>query len=418
MFTGTTVAVIGAGSRGTIYGDWIRQHDDRARVVAVAEPDPARRERFARDHAIEPSLVFDSADQLLARERVADVVIICHQDRQHVAATVAAAAQDYHILLEKPMATTAQGCIEVVEAARRSAGQFAVCHVLRYTRFADRIIELVRGGAIGDPVSMQHLEPVGWWHFPHAYVRGPWRSGRTSSPVLLAKSCHDLDWIRFVMGRPLSRVSSFGSLTHFTPENKPAGAGERCLDCAVEDSCAFSARRIYHEVLAPDNILVRRITNGESTPQAIDQALETGDFGRCVYSGDNDVNDHQIVNLELEGGRTASMTMAAFTPSTWRRSRIFGTAGFIDTHDLTIDLFDFRSAQHRTVEVPLPGDPTAGGGHGGGDAALIDAFLRSVETGDPSHIRSGPDESLESHLAAFAAETARHNGTVERIVAG
>ena len=163
-------------------------------------------------------------------------------------------------------------------------------------------------------------------------------------------------------------------------------------------------------------ILVQRIVGGEVTDASIDAALATGDFGRCVYSGDNDVNDHQVVNLELEGGRTASMTMAAFTPSTWRRSRIFGTTGFIDTHDLVIDHFDFRTAQHRLHEVTLPGDPTAGGGHGGGDAALIDAFLRAVETGDSSHIRSGADESLESHLAAFAAEAARHRGTVEAVV--
>lgn len=415
MFAGTTIAVIGAGSRGTIYGNWIRDHAERAKVVAVAEPDEGRRHRFAADHDIAPGNVFADAEALLGRGRIADAVLICHQDRQHVEAAVSAAALDYHILLEKPIATTVQGCIDVVEAAKRGRGQFAVCHVLRYTRFADKVAELVHGGAIGDPISMQHLEPVGWWHYPHAYVRGPWRSEKNSSPVLLAKSCHDLDWIRYVMGRRLARVSSFGSLTHFTPANKPAGAGERCLDCAVEESCAFSARRIYHETLAPDNILVQRIVGGEVTGAGIDAALAAGDFGRCVYSGDNDVNDHQVVNLELEGGRTASMTMAAFTPSTWRRSRIFGTAGFIDTHDLVIDHFDFRTARHRLHEVTLPGDPTAGGGHGGGDAALIDAFLRAVETGDPSHIRSGADESLESHLAAFAAEAARHRGTVEAI---
>lgn len=413
--TPTTVAVIGAGSRGTIYGNWILNHPERATVVAVAEPDPERRARFAAMHGLSGSAATIDADELLSRGRIADAILICHQDRQHANAAIAAAGLDYHILLEKPIATSAQECVDVVGAAKRGAGQFAVCHVLRYTRFADMVMELVRGGAVGEPISMQHLEPVGYWHYAHAYVRGPWRSAASSSPILLAKSCHDLDWIRYVMGRSLTRVSSFGSLSHFTPENRPAGAGTNCLDCAIEADCAYSASRIYHDVLAPDNILVQRIVGGEVTAATIDKALAVGEFGQCVYNGDNDVNDHQVVNLELEGGRTASMTMAAFTPTTWRRSRIFGTRGFLDTHDLMIDHFDFRTGVQRRHEVTMHGDATAGGGHGGGDAALVDAFLRAIETGDPTHIRSGADESLESHLAAFASEAARERGTVESV---
>jgi predicted dehydrogenase len=234
--------------------------------------------------------------------------------------------------------------------------------------------------------------------------------------MLLAKSCHDLDWLAFVLGRAPERVSSFGSLTHFTPANRPAGAADRCVSCPVEAECPYSAPRLYRDLLErgahgwPLSVVVESFS-----VSALDAALRDGPYGRCVYACDNDVVDHQVVALEFGGGVTAVFTMTAFSEAGGRRTRLFGTRGELAGDGRTIRVHDFLSRSSRVVSPSVSGDHSAGGGHGGGDAGLMDAFVAAVASGNRELIRSGPRESLASHLAVFAAERARLNGTVETV---
>jgi predicted dehydrogenase len=246
-------------------------------------------------------------------------------------------------------------------------------------------------------------------------VRGNWRRGDLASFMLLAKSGHDIDWLRHVVGKPIERVSSFGSLRHFRPESRPAGAADRCLSCAVEPDCPYSAPRLYLGMVRdgrtswPVNVLTDDVTEAGVTA-----ALRDGPYGRCVYDCDNDVVDHQVVAMEFGDGVTATFTMTGFTPSADRRTQLFGTRGFLDGDGTTVRIHDFVTDEETVVEVPSDGH-TAAASHGGGDAGLMSAFTTAVATGDESHILSGPAESLESHLAVFAAERARLSGTVERV---
>lgn len=413
-----TLAVIGAGNRGRGYASWAREHPDRCRVVAVADPDPVRRERLAAAHGVEGAAVFADWRELLALGRVADAVLIATPDALHVEPAVAAAARGFHILLEKPMAPTAEGCVQIVEAVRESGVLLAVCHVLRYAPYTRAVKHAVASGRIGEVMSVQHLEPVGFWHHAHSYVRGKWRRAEESSPMLLAKSCHDFDWLQYVLDQPIRRVSSFGRLSHFTPENRPDGAGERCVDCRVEAVCPYSARRIYLGKYAeghrgwPLNVLVHDVTEEE-----LAQALRTGPYGRCVYDSDNDVVDHQVVCMEFEGGTTGTFTMTAFNTGGARRTQLFGTAGELHCDGQQIIIHDFLSGHREVIDPHSTGDATAAGGHSGGDEALMAAFIRAVETQDQRHILSGPEESLASHLAVFAAERARAEGVVIEVTA-
>jgi predicted dehydrogenase len=228
-----TLAVVGAGNRGNAHGDWALANPGRARVVAVAEPRDLRRGRFAARHGIPAGATFTGWPELADRGRMADAVLICTQDATHAEPAIAFAELGYHVLLEKPMATTQADCLRIVETVEQADVVFAVCHVLRYTPYTALVKQVVDAGRLGDVVSVQHLEPVGFLHHTHSYVRGAWRSQDTSTFMLLAKSCHDLDWLQYVVGRSIRRVASFGGLTHFRPENRPAGAADRCLDCAV-----------------------------------------------------------------------------------------------------------------------------------------------------------------------------------------
>jgi predicted dehydrogenase len=411
-----TLAVVGAGNRGTTHGDWALANPDRARVVAVGEPREPRRARFAARHRLPPEAVVADWRDLAGRGRVADAALVCTQDAMHVEPAIALAEAGYHVLLEKPMATTEAGCRRIVEAVERAGVILSVGHVLRYTPYTALVKRVVDSGRLGEVVSAQHLEPVGFLHQAHSYVRGPWRREEAASSMLLAKSCHDLDWLQYVVGRPIRRVSSFGGLAHFTPEHRPAGAADRCLDCGVEPDCPYSAVRFYTRCLTehgagwPLDAVIDDYTEADLLA-----ALRHGPYGRCVYGTDNDVVDHQVVAMEFDGGATGTFTMTGFNAGGHRRTRLFGTNGELDGDGETVRVFDFLTRQTEVLEASPPGDPTAGGGHGGGDWGLMDAFVQAVATGDRSPIRSGPRESLAAHLAVFAAEHARHEGVVATV---
>ena len=412
MKTPVTMVIVGAGGRGTGYAQYALQHPDQLKIVGVAEPDDYRRNRLAADHRLSPEAVFRSWEELAARPRLADSAIIATLDDLHAAPAIALAGRGYHLLVEKPLAPTEQECVRMVEAARRAGILFAVCHVLRYTPYTTALKGLLDRGALGDLISIQHLEPVGYWHQAHSYVRGKWARESTSTFMLMAKSCHDLDWLRFIMGRPCRRVSSFGQRTHFRAENQPAGATARCLDCPADPQCPYSARKIYLGRLRaghtewPVNVVVP-----EPTEERLLEALRTGPYGRCVYACDNDVVDHQVVSLEFEQGRTGVFTMTAFAQGGHRITRLFGTRGeaYCDGHE--VRHFDFLTdTWHAHALNDLDGSLL--GGHGGGDHFLMKAFVGAVATGDRSLILSGPEESLESHRMVFAAERARRENQV------
>jgi len=407
--------VVGAGGRGTGYATYASEHPDRARIVGVAEPREYYRLRLADVHNIPSENVYTDWKDVAGRERFADAVIVATQDAMHAAPAIAFADKGYHILLEKPMAPNEEDCRRIVETAMKNGVIFAVCHVLRYTRYTQALRRMIDSGAIGEVVNIQHLEPVGYWHQAHSFVRGNWRNERESSFMLLTKSCHDLDWMRYIMGARCTAVSSFGTLKHFRAEEKPKGAADRCLECGCEPVCPYSAKKIYlgrvergHtgwpvDVLTPD-----------VTVEGVTEALRQGPYGRCVYACDNDVVDNQVVNMLFEGGKTASFTMLAFTEQAHRKTRVFGTMGELYGDGSTIQHYDFLTDRTEVIDTEAL-DSSILGGHGGGDYGLMTSFVSAVAEDDPTKILSGPEETLESHVMVFAAERARREGRVVRL---
>ena len=407
-----TVAIIGAGSRGRCcFANYIKNSfGNLAKVIAVAEPNKIRRDRIVEEHNIPIENVFHNWQDLLAKPRLADAVIIATQDKLHTAPAIAACEKGYNILLEKPMATTAQECIDIVKAVEKNGVILAVCHVLRYAPYYMKIKDIITSGLIGDVCTIEHLEGVGWWHQAHSYVRGNWRNIKLASPMLMAKSCHDIDLINWWVDRKCLKVSSFGGLKHFRRENAPDKATERCLDCPLADNkCPYSAKKFYF------GLLERKISHwplevviDEFSEKALEEALRIGPYGRCVYNCDNDVVDHQVVNIEFEGTVTASFTMTAFTPH-GRRTRIMATHGYLEGDEQTLKVFDFNTEQWQQFNVnDLATDLS--GGHGGGDQRLLKEFLNAVRNNDSSQLSTNARQTLQSHLIVFAAEKSRLSG--------
>ncbi|MBA7479812.1 putative oxidoreductase YteT [subsurface metagenome] len=409
------IVIVGGGCRGAGFAAFASNNPHLVQVVGIAEPRDTQRERIVQEHCIDLQHVFRGWQDLARKDRFADAAIIATQDELHVEPVIALAVRGYNILLEKPMAPDEAGCRRIVETIEQRGVIFAVAHVLRYTPYTMRLKEMIDSGAVGEVVCIQHLEPVGYWHQAHSYVRGNWRKESESSSMLLSKSCHDLDWIKYIIGERCEAVSSFGTLKHFRKEEKPPNAGDRCVDCGYESNCPYSAKKIYldrvrkHQTDWPVNILTTDLTIAGVT-----RALEEGPYGRCVYECDNDVVDNQVVNMLFEHGKTASFTMTAFNAYADRKTHIFGTRGEIYGDGCKIRHLDFLS--NKAVEERIEAtDFTIIGGHAGGDDALMDAFVAAVANNDPSFILSGAKESLESHLMVFAAEKARRGDTVVRI---
>ena len=406
------IIVVGAGDRGSGYASYIEKNPHLAKVVAVAEPREEWRDALAKKHKIKSENIVNDWRELAARPRFADAVIIATQDSLHTEPAVAFASKGYHILLEKPMATTQADCKKIADEAIKNNIIFAVCHVLRYTPYTKKIKEIISKGIIGDVVSIQRLEPVGYWHQAHSFVRGNWRREDLSTPMLMAKCCHDIDWIHYIMNSKCVSVQSFGTLNHFRKEKKPRGAADRCMDCAIESQCPYSAKKIYIKPFEnghsgwPISILTHKVTK-----ENIIKALREGPYGRCVYNCDNDVVDNQVVNMLFEDGQTATLTMTAFTAGRHRETKIFGTKGELVGDGVTIRHFDFLTDEWEEINTAAS-DHSIIGGHGGGDFVLIQTFINAVIKNDKSIILSGPEETLESHLIVFAAEKSRKNNIV------
>ena len=402
------MALLGAGNRGAFaYGGYARRNPHMARFVAVAEPDEARRERFAREHNIPPERCFANWEEMLARPQLAVALVNATMDRTHLRSTLAALEAGYHVLLEKPMATTAEDCVRLVRAAERTGRILQICHVLRYTLFWRTIYDIIQSGRLGKVLTVMHNENVAYWHMAHSFVRGNWGNSARSAPMILAKCCHDMDILYWNLGSPVLKLSSFGDLSHFRPECAPPGAPERCTDgCPAQDSCPFYAPRLY---------LNEAITGWPVNTISLDlsfegrlRALREGPYGRCVYRCDNDVVDHQVINMVLEDGATIAFTMHGHSHDNVRTMRYDGTRATLRASEAAheIAVYDHLTGNE---EIIRPG--RAAGGHGGGDTGVMNAFVEALRHPERPTLTSAR-ASLESHLMAFAAERARLEGCI------
>ncbi len=401
--------IIGAGDRGNTYARYSKLHPSEMKVASIAEPDAKRRLAFMKEFNIPEGFCFEDYREALSINKFADAVIIATPDNFHYEPALLAIERGYDVLIEKPISKPPVEYMKLSELNKKLKRIVGVCHVLRYAPFYVRLKEIIDSGTIGDVITIEHIEGVGWWHYAHSYVRGNWSDTGKSSPMILAKSCHDMDLLLWLTGKDCKRVSSFGSLIHFKKENAPEGSTMRCTDgCKVEPECPYSALKLYMN-MEKTGWPVNTLSEDLSYEGRL-KALSEGPYGRCVYQCDNNAVDHQVVSLEFEDGRTASFTMSGFTQP-GRKIRIMGTMGELSGDGKTITYVNFRNGDTNIFDTVSVGniDDT---GHGGGDYAMLSAFINAVRNLDASVISSTLDESIQSHLMALAAERSRVEGRV------
>lgn len=413
--------LIGAGLRGVSYTNKMFNLNDKFKVIGVAEPIESRRNFIKEKHGISDDMCFNGFEEILAKPKMADLAIICTMDDMHYEPAMKAIELGYDILIEKPVAPTAKECVDILLAAEKKGVKVLVCHVLRYTPFFKKIKQTIMDGKIGDVMSVIHVEGVGNVHQSHSYVRGNWHSEKETTPMLLAKCCHDLDILQWLLDEPCEKVQSFGKLTYFTPQYAPEGAPKRCIDggCPIEDTCPYNCRKLYYE--SEDNTWFRpACTRGIAkeeipTNDEVMTALKTTDFGLCVYHANNDVVDHQTVNMQFKSGANVTLSMNAFNEG-GRYIRIFGTKGELFAYMNTekIDVYTFEDAKHTEIPVRLKEESILGG-HGGGDTGLINELYDYLNGDYKGFCAADINISVKNHLIGFAAEKSRREDTVESI---
>lgn len=405
------LAVIGAGTRGHIYARLAAERG--AEIVAVAEPDARKQQRLltslgpAGSNGMRQAPSWDTLE-LDAGE--VDGVIITTMDDMHVEPALRFGRLGAPMLLEKPIARSWADCCRIRSGLGDDAPPILVAHVLRYAPYTALLRSMIEAGDIGDIISVMHMEPVGFWHFAHSFVRGNWHSTATSADFMVAKACHDVDWIMHLIDSDCVAVSSFASLTHFRPESRPADAADRCVDCTVD--CVYDARRIYLDAArAGDYSWPVEAVVVEHTVEAVTDALENSRYGRCVYLGDNDLPDTQVASLLFAGGQTATITVSAFTELGSRRTTVCGTRGEAAVTADGVELYSFADRSRRFWAVDGPGGSGLAASHGGGDSALVQRFLDEVR--QPTEAgRAAFAEALRTHRVTYAIEEARRRGIV------
>lgn len=406
-----TLAVIGAGDRGmNAYAPYLLQHPELGKFVAVAEPNDIKRKQFKEKYNVTEENVFKNWEELLKGDKLADAILIATNDDCHYEPTKIALEKGYHVLLEKPMSNKIEEVVKLGELAKRYKDQvFMICHVLRYTPFFSELKKIVESKELGELVSIQHNENIGYWHFAHSFTRGNWRNSNETSPLILAKSCHDMDILLWLAGDSCKKISAFGHLSNFNNKNFKKGMGDRCIDCKVEESCPYSALKQYLS-----SKVFTHIVHPIPTKENLIQALKEGPYGRCVYKCDNNVVDHMVTILEFNNNVTATFNLSAFTEEMNRTIKLMFTHGEVHgnhmKNEIKVTKFQKYQGDKKTTIEPTK----IVGGHGGGDSGIIKDFIGLIkgETGDA---KTSAIKSVESHVMAFAAERSRLNEEVIHI---
>lgn len=397
------LGVIGCGFRGSAYSDYAISNPDELEVVCACDILEERLIQFSDKYHVKKDMRFIDAFDMIDSVDNVDIMVVANLDADHFEVAKAVLQKGINCLLEKPMSPDAWECLELVKLAEENNCKLLVCHVLRYTPIFSTLKELIDKEEVGKTIAIHHSENVSYTHIAHSYVRGNFRK---LSPIILAKSCHDLDILNWLVGKKCKKISSFGELTHFKSGNAPEGSGKRCMDCSIESECPFSALKQY---LTEDVGWPTSLISVDTSLEARRQALKEGDYGRCVYHCDNTVVDHQIVNMLYEDDITVSFNLNGFNATETREIRILGTKGDIRANMEK----NYIAVRHfgKIDEVIIRPKKYAGA-HSGGDTLLMKDIIALVQDGNWTDARTSANMSVDSHIMAFAAEKSRLEGVI------
>lgn len=408
------ISVIGLGNRGTEYMGFLKAfHSAKVEIYALCDIRQQALDDIGSKFSVPKERCFLSSKEFFSRGVISDALIIATQDASHYEIAKEAILTGYkYILLEKPVSGVKKEYTELRDLARENNVLLIICHVLRYSNYYGKIKEIISSGKIGDIVTINHTENVGYFHFAHSFVRGNWHDEFASTPSILAKCCHDIDLIAWFMDSPCTSVSSVGSLKYFREENAPEGATPYCMGgCKAKKNCPYDAEALY--ITDPFykakfiKYMGRTLTGKlKNSKEDIKNAVRNGDYGRCVFLCDNNVCDNQLVTMTFRNGASAVLNMNGFSDKMFRECHIVGTKGELVGYGtkLKMHIFGGKTTNVNTGALKVSG-------HVEGDIRIVSGFVKLLcgENTDLTDITT-IDATVISHNIALAAEESRKNG--------
>lgn len=200
MSEGIGWAVIGTGAHVVDRMAPALARADDTRPAAVFSRDLSRAGAVAGQFGF--ARAYDSYQDLLKDDGV-DAVYICTPNSLHAEQTIEAARAGKHVLVEKPMALSAEDAERMVEACDRAGVRLGLGFHLRHHPGHRQVRDLIRSGRLGDPVLYDARWIVasgrrgGWWQDP----------GMIGAYIFMARGVHLVDFVHFMSGRRVVEVT-------------------------------------------------------------------------------------------------------------------------------------------------------------------------------------------------------------------
>lgn len=396
------LAIIGTGLRGAYtYAPLIAKYKDKCEIVAFVENKKGRRDLFLEKYPVDKDMVFDNLNDFIAHDKLADAVIISHYDLLHYDTAQVLLVKGYDVLVETPVANSLDGLVHLKEYSLKNKDRlFMVAYNNRYSSFYTKLKEIVDDKKLGDLINISYNVDIGYQNFVHNYVRGNWRITSDTATIMLTNSCQDIDMMINLSKGKCQKVSCFSDLRIFNWENFNTKMSENCFRCSEEESCPFSAKKIYLQ----EDKFINNSVHINPTKDNLEAILKQGPYGKCVFYCDNDVCDNLTSIFKFDNKVTSNFNINAFTKESDKKIRLFFKEGEVEASfkQKEIKIKSFLNTDEKIIKIDQENT----------DEKLFLDFIDRVKNKNYKSCISDVGSVIESHVATFAAEFANVSETV------
>ena len=396
------LAIIGTGLRGAYtYAPLIAKYKDKCEIVAFVENKKGRRDLFLEKYPVDKDMVFDNLNDFIAHDKLADAVIISHYDLLHYDTAQVLLVKGYDVLVETPVANSLDGLVHLKEYSLKNKDRlFMVAYNNRYSSFYTKLKEIVDDKKLGDLINISYNVDIGYQNFVHNYVRGNWRITSDTATIMPTNSCQDIDMMINLSKGKCQKVSCFSDLRIFNWENFNTKMSENCFRCSEEESCPFSAKKIYLQ----EDKLINNSVHINPTKDNLEAILKQGPYGKCVFYCDNDVCDNLTSIFKFDNKVTSNFNINAFTKESDKKIRLFFKEGEVEASfkQKEIKIKSFLNTDEKIIKIDQENT----------DEKLFVDFIDRVKNKNYKSCISDVGSVIESHVATFAAEFANVSETV------
>lgn len=396
------LAIIGTGLRGAYtYAPLIAKYKDKCEIVAFVENKKGRRDLFLEKYPVDKDMVFDNLNDFIAHDKLADAVIISHYDLLHYDTAQVLLVKGYDVLVETPVANSLDGLVHLKEYSLKNKDRlFMVAYNNRYSSFYTKLKEIVDDKKLGDLINISYNVDIGYQNFVHNYVRGNWRITSDTATIMLTNSCQDIDMMINLSKGKCQKVSCFSDLRIFNWENFNTKMSENCFRCSEEESCPFSAKKIYLQ----EDKFINNSVHINPTKDNLEAILKQGPYGKCVFYCDNDVCDNLTSIFKFDNKVTSNFNINAFTKESDKKIRLFFKEGEVEASfkQKEIKIKSFLNTDEKIIKIDQENT----------DEKLFVDFIDRVKNKNYKSCISDVGSVIESHVATFAAEFANVSETV------